>query len=46
MNTAKLIFAILLGTTSGVLMGLILSPLQRRRRKNTFFKKKKGFFES
>ncbi len=45
MNTAKLLFAILLGTTSGVLMGFILSPLKRRRR-GTFFKKKKGFFES
>lgn len=44
MNTAKLLFAILLGTTAGVLMGLILSPLNRTRKKNTFFKKKKRFF--
>jgi len=34
MNTAKLIFAILLGTTSGVLMGFILSPMTKRRKKN------------
>jgi hypothetical protein len=34
MNTAKLIFAIVLGTTSGVLMGFILSPMTKRGKKN------------
>ncbi len=33
MNTVKLVFAILLGTTSGVLMGFILSPMTKRRKK-------------
>jgi len=45
MNTAKLLFAILLGTTSGVLMGLILSPITRNHKKSIFSKKKKGFFK-
>lgn len=44
MNTVKLLFAILLGTAAGVLMGLIISPFHRPRNKKKLFEKKKGFF--
>lgn len=44
MNTFKLLLAILLGTTAGVLMGLIISPFHKptyRKRNNP---KKRGWF--